>query len=99
MVRYLWYRNGKAFAILVFKTEKGKQLLIDLDRYGGRFDFTRALAFKLYKKYPSRFPPFLVRGRRHPFWRVRNYFEILVLHDVLGLPHEVDLSALPVYDL
>jgi len=100
MVRYLWHKNGKPFAILVFKSDEGNKILINLDRYGNRFDFTGALAVKLHKNYPSQFPPLVDEfGNRHPFWSEDDYFEILVLHDVLGVPHEVENLDLPVYEL
>lgn len=68
-MRYLWVKNGQPFAILVFESPEAKEILINLDRYGNRFDFTGALAVKLHKKYPSQFPPLEDEfGNRHPFW-------------------------------
>jgi len=101
-MRYLWLRDGQPFAILIFESSEGKELLISLDCYGNRFDFVGALAVKMHKKYPSRFPSLLDEfGNRHLFWDRGNYFEILVLYDVLGIPCEYDIESLdlPVYVL
>jgi len=102
MIRYLWVKDGQPFAFLIFESPEGNELLINLDRYGNRFDFTGALAVKLHKKYPSQFPPLEDEfGNRHPFWSKGNYFEILVLYDILGTPCEYDIENLdlPIYVL
>jgi FPC/CPF motif-containing protein YcgG len=95
---YLWLKNGQPFAIVIFESPEGKKILINLDRFGSRFDFMGALAVKLHKKYPSQFPPLVDGlGNRHPFWSGGNYFEIL--HELLGNLHKVEGLDLPVYKL
>jgi hypothetical protein len=97
MIRYLWLKNGQPFAIVVFKSYEGRRLLIDLDRFGNRFDFWGAFAVKLRKKYPSQFPPLGDEfGNRHPFWK-GNCLDML--HEVWGNLHMVEGLDLPVYEL